>query len=320
MSVAIPIALAGGALSALCYGATLAGTLGAFLLALMSQLPLFLVGLNQGTRGVLAAGGTGVLLIALLAGLSGAGNYAITNAVPALLLVRQGTLSRSRPGGRIEWYPPGLIMVWLSLYAGLVFLAFMVVFADSEGGLEGELRRLFAGMRDALGLAPAAPGAERMLDTLIAIMPGLGASSWLLITAGNAGLAQGLLVRCGRQLRPSPALTSYELPGWLAAAVAATAAMGLFLSGGLGFIGENLCLILAMPYFFGGLALIHALARRSGAKLGLFALLYLTLGLVIVIMSWFAILGMAALGFVDQIAGLRRRLARPKRGPNDNWE
>jgi hypothetical protein len=54
MSAAMLIAVGGGAMSALCYGAAVIGTLGALLLMLLSQLPLFLVGLNQGTRGVLA--------------------------------------------------------------------------------------------------------------------------------------------------------------------------------------------------------------------------------------------------------------------------
>jgi hypothetical protein len=211
-------------------------------------------------------------------------------------------------------------MLWLSLYAGLAFLVVVLVFAGREGGLEGELRRTFAEIRDAVGFAPASPGAERMLDALIGIMPGLGASSWLLITAANAALAQGVLVRFGHQLRPSPALIAYELPGWLAGVVVAATAAGTLLSGSPGFIGRNLCLILAVPYFFEGLAVIHALAVRSGAKLGLLALLYVTLGLVIVILSWFAILAMAALGLVDQVVGLRRRLSPPRGGPGGHWE
>ena len=320
MSAAIPIALAGGAMSALCYGSALIGTLGALLLVLLSQLPLFLVGLNQGTRGVLAAGVAGALVMVLLVGLTAGGNYAITNALPAFVVVRQSTLSRRHADGRIEWYPPGLTMLWLSLYAGLVFLVLVLLFAGAEGGLEGELRRLFAEIQEHFAFAPMQPGARQMLDVLVTMMPGLGASSWLLITAANAALAQGMLVRFGQQLRPSPALTSYALPLWFAAAVAAAVATGLSLSGDSGFIGKNLGLILAMPYFFAGLAVIHALALRSGAKLGMFVLLYVTLGVVVVILSWLAILVLAALGFVDQIIGLRRRLARSKGGSSGNWE
>lgn len=320
MSAAMLIALGGGVLSALCFGAAAIGTLGGLLLMLLSQLPLFLVGLNQGARGALAAGGTGALLTVVLVGLMAAGSYAIVDALPAFLLVRQAALRRSHPDGRIEWYPPGPVMIWLSLYAGLAFLAFALVYAGSEGGLEGELRRSFAEIEDAIGLSTASPGAERVLDAIVAIMPGMGASSWLLVTAANAALAQGVLVRLGHQLRPSPTLVSYALPGWLAGAVAATAAAGWLLPGSLGFVGTNLCLILATPYFFGGLAVIHAIAARNGAKLGLLVPLYITLGLVILVLSWLAVLAMAALGLVDQILGLRRRLLRPRRKPNRHWE
>jgi len=102
--------------------------------------------------------------------------------------------------------------------------------------------------------------------------------------------------------------------------VAATAAAGLLLSGSLGFVGTNLCLILATPYFFSGLAVIHALAARNGARLGVLVLLYVTLGLVILVLSWIAVLAMAALGLVDQIVGLRRRLLRAQGRPNRHWE
>jgi hypothetical protein len=322
MSVATLYALGGGALSALLYVSSLVGSVGALLLVLMTQLPLFLVGLSrgQGSRGALAAAGTGLVLVALIAGFWAAGNYLLAEAVPACLLVRQATLSRSHPDGTTEWYPPGPLVLWMSLYAGLVFLAFMIYFAGREGGLEGELQRSFAVMREALGVESPPPAAQRLLDMLIAIMPGLAASSWLLITAGNAGLAQGLLVRAERNLRPSPALASFALPSWLAGAVALSAAGGLFLSGPVGFASKNLCLVLAMPYFFGGLALTHAFARASGAGTGLLMLLYTLLGIFILILSWLAILGLAALGFIDQVAGLRARLVRPKNGSNGSRE
>ncbi len=159
-----------------------------------------------------------------------------------------------------------------------------------------------------------------MLDAFVAVLPGLGACSWLLVTAANGALAQGLLIRFARNLRPSPDLASFDLPRWLGLAVAATALLGVAAPGTAGFVGENLCLILAMPYFFGGLALAHAAARRSGARAGHFMLLYLFLALIIVIMSWVVIFGVAALGLIDQLVGLRQRLMRPKDGPDGNWE
>ncbi|MFI4986885.1 MAG: hypothetical protein ACHQF3_05565, partial [Alphaproteobacteria bacterium] len=105
-------------------------------------------------------------------------------------------------------------------------------------------------------------------------------------------------------------LASLTLPSWLAAAVALAAAAGLLASGSLGFAGRNLSFILAMPYFFGGVACLHALARYGGASRNLLTLFYVALALTIIVLSWLAIMAIAALGFIDQLAGLRQRLKR----------
>jgi hypothetical protein len=320
MSVATLIALGGGALSALFYASTLAGTTGALLLVLMAPLPLYLVGLSQGAMAAFVAGAFGTVLATLLGGLAGLANYAVADALPAWLLVRQALLSRRHPDGRTEWYPAGLLVLGLSLYASVVFLALVAAFAGSDGGLAGELHRLFEGMRQAWGLTAPPQGAERALEMLVALLPGLSAASWLLASAANAALAQGVLLRFRRNLRPSPSLRSFDLPRWLALVLAALGAAGALLDGAAGFVARNLFLTLAMPYFFGGLALIHALLRRGGTQTAGLALLYVMLGMLFVILSWLAIIAIAGLGFIDQMAGLRQRLARPKGGPNDSWE
>lgn len=325
MFVATILAAGGGALSALLYVSMLIGSPGAMLLVLMAQLPLFLVGLSrsQGAAGTALAGLVGTLAAGLAAGLDAgpwaAVNYGLAEAAPAFLLVRYAALSRHHPDGRLEWYSAGRTMVWLSLYAAVLLLVFTFYFMDRTGGLEGELQRSAAAMFRALGVQPP-PEAAGVVNVIVAIMPGLGAASWLLITAANAALAQGLLTRFGRNLRPGPALASFDLPGWLAGAVTLAAAGGLLLSGTPGFLGVNLGLILAIPYFLAGVAFLHALGRRSGASPGLVVLFYLVLGLVILVLSWLAILGIAALGFIDQVAGLRRRLVPPKNGANGSWE
>jgi hypothetical protein len=321
MFLAILAAIGAGALSALLYASASVGTLGALILVLLAQLPLFMVGLSrgQGERAAALAGAVGLLGIDLTEGLWASVNFALAEAAPAFLVVRQALLRRSRPDGSVEWYPAGRLLTWLSLYASAILLAFTLYFMGREGGLEGELQRTFSAMWESLG-ETMPPEAARMLGMLVDIMPGLGGASWLLITVCNAALAQGLLVRAGRNLRPSPSLRSFALPGWLAGAVTVTAVAGTLLPGTPGFAGRNLGLVLAMPYFFGGVALVHGLARRAGAQRGLLIMLYAVLAVVILILSWLAILAIAALGLIDQVAGLNRRLERPKGGPNGNLE
>jgi hypothetical protein len=317
MPIATLLALGGGAASALLYVSTLVGTLSAMVLVLLAQLPLFLVGLSRamGARGALIAGACGLVLVALIAGPWIAGNFALAEAVPAYAFVRQAALNRSHPDGQVEWYPTGRLVTLLSLYGAAAFLAFVVAYASSAGGLEGELQSLFHAMGDAFGLAQAPPSAQHLLDQLISLMPGLGAGAWVLIATGNAWLAQGLLARGGYNLRPTPRLADYALSRGLAVAVALSAGAGYLFPDTLGFVATNLCLILTMPYVFAGVALLHTLAGRAGARSGATIGLYVALGLGIVVLSWLAILGLAGLGYIDQIAGLRGRLARPRSGP-----
>jgi hypothetical protein len=317
MQATILLALAGGALSALLYVSTLVGSLGAVLLVLFAQLPLFLVGLSRplGARGAWIAGGCGTLLVALIAGPWIAGNFALAEAVPCYVFSRQAALGRKRPDGSVEWYPIGRLVTLMSVYGAVAFLAFMIAFANAPGGLEGELQALFRSMGNAFGLSQAPVSAQRMVDELISIMPGLGAGAWVLIVAGNAWLAQGLLARGNHNLRPTPHILDYSLPRALAIAVAMCAGAGLVFTDVVGFAGKNLCLILAMPFVFAGVTLLHVGVLRAGARRGAVIGLYAALSIAIVVFSWLAILALAGLGFVDQIAGLRGRLQLPPGGP-----
>jgi hypothetical protein len=317
MQAFILLALAGGALSALLYVSTLVGSLGAVLLVLLAQLPLFLVGLSRGlgARGALIAGGCGTLLVALIAGPWIAGNFALAEAVPSYFFSRQAALGRAQPDGSVEWYPIGRLVTLLSVYGAVAFLAFMVAFANAPGGLEGELQALFRSMGNAFGLAEAPVSAQRVVDELISILPGLGAGAWVLIVTGNAWLAQGLLARGNHNLRPTPRILDYSLPRALTIAVALSAGAGLVFPDVVGFAGKNLCLILTMPFVFAGIALLHAVALKTGARRGAVVGLYAALAMAIVVFSWLAILALAAIGFVDQIAGLRGRFQLPPGGP-----
>ena len=312
MSRAVIFALAGGVLSAVLYASALVGAAGSLLLMFLVQLPLFLCGLSreQGWIGAALAGAVGTCAMALTGGTWAACNYALAEALPAAILSQRAGLHRQRADGQIEWYPAGAFLFWLSLYAAAVLLGFMLYYLPAQGGLEGELQRgmaaLFAGMR-----VSVSPDAKALIDAFVGIMPGLGGATWLLITAGNASLAQALLQRFGHNLRPSPELSSLSLPAALALGVAGSAALGLLASGGLGFAGRNLSFVLAVPYFFAGLACIHGLMRRRQAGVRSFLLLYGALAIAVVALSWLVIMAIAGLGLIDQVAGLRRRLGPP---------
>jgi len=320
MPAAIAMVLSAGLTSALLYASVLGGTFGALILILLSPLPLYFVGLGRGTYAALGAGAIATMIIGIAIGSFAALNFGAANAVPAILLVRQAGLRRQRSDGTVEWYPAGRLMLALGLYASIAFIAVLIGFSGSTGGLAAFLAREFAEMQAGFGVTSPGPAEQPIVAAVVAIIPGLAGSSWLLVTAGNALLAQGLLVRFGRNMRPSPRLDSYALPAWLAAATALALGVGIFGTATLGYAGLNLAIILLTPFAFAGLALVHLLAKRGGAQAPFFVMLYIVLGMTLLALSWLLVLGLAGLGVVDQLAHLRQRLARPGFGPRSDRE
>ena len=296
-------AIGGGALSGLLYAGALGGMLG---LALVVELPLFLAGLALGTRGLLAAGLAGAVPVLVAGGTEGLMNYALTTAAPAAVLTRQALLWRRAEGseGEVEWYPPGLLITWLAGVALVLLATAMLLFAGSEGGLAGAVGE--STLRLLTNVYPKAdPGQiQAIAGTIAPVMPGVALSGWMALTAANAIGAQALLTRFGRALRPSPRMEFLALPGWLPLAFAAGAALAL-LGGPAGFFGGNAVPILAVPFFFAGLGVVHALVRKSGAGTGALVVFYA----LTVTFGWPVVL-IAALGLIDQWVDFRGRWLR----------
>jgi hypothetical protein len=129
------------------------------------------------------------------------------------------------------------------------------------------------------------------------------AGSWIGMIIVNAALAQALLVRLRRNLRPSPAMTEIDLPNWMLPALA-ICVLGAFMPGYAGFIGGNLTLIFFIGYALAGLGVIHALLARLPNRSGLLGVTYVFMFLF----GWPLIIA-ALLGVAEPWLKLRRRAA-----------
>lgn len=298
------IAVGGGGLSAAASIAFLVGTPGALIFAYLATLPIFLISFSLGPVAATAAGVSGFVIAGLLGGALAAGIYGLIHALPAWLIARQSLLQTQSPDGRTMWYPVGSILGSLSLFcAG--FMAgvglFLMGSVDSLPGLVG------AYLNDAFGfMAPAMNSADLtgMVDMLVTMFPGAMGASWVLMLVVNALLAQSVLVRMGNNIRPSPRFTNLALPQWLAWPMVIMAAIGLLASGDIRYIAQNTAIVLAVPYFFLGLSVIHWAVRRLTFATPLLVGLYL----VLLISGW-ALLFVAALGMAEQWTGLRKRFS-----------
>ncbi len=311
MSRSILLAAAGGVLSGLLYLALVVGSMGGIIFAYLSQVPLFLVGLGLGVRPVLIAGAIATAIIA------GAGNWLsallllLTNIGPVWILTRQALLNR--PGavqGQLEWYPPGLLLAWLTGMALVGIVGVPLFMLDSTEGVEGAIRE---GLTSALSvmLPPHQGGTADPAAIAAQIAPfflGMIAASWMTMVVVNGSLAQGVLAGFGRSIRPSPAIVEVDLPRWCYAALLLSAVVAVAVGGAVGYIARNLTIALVVPFFFQGLGVFHALIARWTARTAAFVAFYI----VLVVLVWPVVFVIAA-GLAEPFARVRQRLSPPRK-------
>jgi hypothetical protein len=303
MPQTLGIAVLAGVVSAALFLCLLTGVPGMVLFAYFVQLPLMFVGLAMGLTASMVAVASALLINGVIAGAVATMIYGLIQALPALIVVRQALLSRQQ-GQDAEWYPPGLLLAQLTCLAGLGIGVAFLLLLDHPGGLQGAIEAFLASALVEMGAieAEAAPSAE--LGPWMFLFPGLMATSWLVMIVINAVLAQALAVRLGWNRRPSPDLTRLELPSWLWPALGAAGLVALLGDQGWGFLGRSLLIVFVVPYVLLGLAVIHTLVRRWSHPGWLLAAVYAAL----VLLGW-PILAVLLLGFVEDWAHLRRRLA-----------
>lgn len=306
-------ALAAGVLSGLMIAAPTYLGLIALPLFMFASVPTFAVGLSQGGASMLYA-------LAAAAATAATGNlevmlrYIVFFAAPQAWLIRQALLSRNTAAG-VEWYPPGRLLAWLIGMAVFFVVTAMLLAAGAEGGLVGSLESYFEQALSAMAGLEVVPLAEddigHMAPALALIAPAAMASGWILLMVGNGTLAQVLVARGGRNLRPSTPFTELELPPGLVYALGVALVLSL-VPGTLGFLGKTLIAVITTGYFILGLALIHALTRGIAARR---AVLIVTYSLI-VILRWLAV-AVVVLGLAEQVFGLRKRFFGTKKGQEE---
>lgn len=289
-----------------------------FLLSYLVPLPLFFAGLTHGLPAIGIAGAAGALISAFN-GLQAGGSYLVIFAVPAVLVTRQALLARpaaeAAPGAEVndglEWYPAGGLVVWLTYSALGLFALALLLTAGREGGLPGMLqpkieqilRMITTEMQPrsdgkTVDAAAAATGLAQVLPSAL----GLG---WLTMMAINGTLAQGLATMVKQNRRPTPRYSAMTLPRSLVLAFGAAVIAGVLLPDDMSFIAVTAAAVLAFPFFLQGLAVVHRLAAKAALQGMVLAAFYaaLVLGTALVAVP------VLILGFIEQWAGFRRRLA-----------
>lgn len=306
------LAAIGGIVSATMYLSVIAGGLGALILAYLAPLPLLLAGLGLGTSAVLVGGGAAVIAVALVADPIVALVFGLATLLPSFVVSRQALLARAAPDGTLEWYPPGSLITVLAWFGVLLVAVAAYAASDQPGGLQSWLeRQLAASLGGLLEEAdPTGDGNAGVMIPLSRVLPAIVVASWITMIVANAALAQGLLMRLGRNRRPAMRMADLSLPPTALLAPAVVGLSALVLPEPADYIAVNAALVLAVPFFFAGLAVVHAVIQARNARPIVLVAFY---GFLVLI-QWMVPL-VICLGVVEQWAGLRRRLTRT--GPSE---
>jgi uncharacterized protein YybS (DUF2232 family) len=298
------LSLGAGVSSAVLYGVTPPSPLGAMMIAVLVSVPLFMAGLAMGTAAALVAMATGVATALVLHGAVVAGIFATCFGVPTVVLVRQALLSRNDEAG-MEWYPAGLLATTLTM----IGLALAVLFTSILPmlGVREVAEAMLRSFAESLAAGTEGITAEQVLeqinlDRMLRLLPGMIAGFWMLALLAGGSIAQAILEKMGRNLRPSPDFASIELPNWLAVVAAAVMAGGMFVPGLLGDYAVAMAFAACFPFLVQGLALVHAFIRKIQGGSILLVIFYL----LVFAPVWPAML-VVMLGAVEQFAGFRRR-------------
>ena len=295
---------AGGVLSALLYAVASTGNFGGLLLAVFYQLPLFLVGLSLGTVAGAFAGAVAGVGMLVMFGLLGLFVFVVFNAAPVIILIRQALLFRTDENGDTEWYPSGLLT---SSATGLALALMTAVFLWMElttAGMEGTIHRFLSAFADNMLAGVPAEQRDQVVNSIAPVLPGVVGLYWTFALVVNGVLGQGLAVRFGWNLRPSPDFTSLALPRWLPTVAAVLLIGAILLPGSLGFYAVNGAILLSLPFFLVGLAVVHVAAKRFAAG----PMLLIAFYIMMMLFGW-PVVFVAFIGLIEQLAGFRQRMA-----------
>jgi len=288
-----------GVLSGFLYALIATGSPGALILAFLSPLPLFIVGLAFGAWPATLACAIAVLAAAIAS--LWVAVLALANALPIAWLIRQALISRIGPTGR-QWYPPGLLATWLAGFAAVYFLLTIIAFSGADGGLHGEIGRLLSVTLGRFTPISGALPAEAVAAWAAAV-PASAAGWWMIMITVNGLFAQSILSHFNRNLRPTPPLAEFDPPRLLMVVAGASLLLAL-LPDAVGFGAGTLAVIFLVPYFFVGLAVVHTFAVSWPARQLFLFLFYLLL----VLLGW-PVIAVAGLGIVEYWAKFRSRMA-----------
>jgi Predicted membrane protein (DUF2232) len=320
MPTPLIIGAGAGLISAALFASAATATALAGVLFYLAPLPICLAGLGWGGMAALISALTGTVIVAASLGPGTAAIFALSIAAPTALLAHLALLSRPAmtPQGAstaaLEWYPPGRIVGWAALIAGLLAGILVLILGYDQESYRESIRQILnhSALKelDRDGTLFTEENIASLSNVLARALPAAFAIVWLTITLFNLWMAGLIVDASGRALRPWPDLHALELPNALVLAFAIALAAS-FLPGLPGLLATGLAGAVLFAYVLQGLAVIHVYSRGVPLR----GLMLATVYIGILLLGWVAIL-VAIVGLAEPLLGLRQRANPGDQPPN----
>ena len=281
------------------------GLSGMPLVAYFVQLPLFFTGFAYGLSSATLASLGSAGMVLLIGGWTTGLAFLLIEAGPVLLIARLALLNRKSENSEREWYPPGLLLVRLVFYTLVISALALIAIWYAGSGIENAFENGIKALAVHMGATSQTAPMVALLRDYASYIPGIVALSWIIMVVVNAALGQLLAVKTGHALRPSPNFGDLWLPAWCMPALAVVFVLSFIASENAAYLANTALVLLALPFLFLGLAVVHKFVARLGKPSLMLSILYISL----ILFSWPLVLVLVALGLLEERLQFRRRFA-----------
>ena len=307
MNSSIPIGVASGLAAALLFLVVRSGSVFALMLDMFAPLPLLIAALGWGPRCALVGMASGTLFVtALIPGAAGL-VFGLGIALPAWVMGVLIMMHR-REGDRILFMPIGICLLATALINALMALCMaMMIGGDMEG-----LTKAFGQIIDAIStahpdlLAPIGLSKDDLAKLMSQSAPPVFAALGVFTSTGLLWLAGSLVEMSGRLTRPWPDLALTSMPASVLALTGLAAILSVLFDGFGGLYARCVLLALVSAYILEGLGVVLVITRGMSTRTPILTL-FAVLTLILPPLAGPVLAGLALLGIIDRMAGIRQR-------------
>lgn len=301
MQTPILIAAICGFAATLLNMAPLTGHALGFMVSMVAPMPIFLAGLMQGWVYTAIAGAIATGVTLAVAGEMAGLIFAVSVAVPAIVLVRQALLAQDDGTGTMVWYPVNRLAWWLVGLGAMIGVVLSMVLAD---GLLDQVLEPVIDMADPDGRIDAA-GREALMTAMNRVAPAVVAASLVLTIVLNGAWAQRMAERMGRAVRPRMVFTDLQLPVSGAVALALCVLGSMLAPGEIGQVAVIGASMLGLLFVLQGFAVVHLKARNRANGVLMLGGTYLIVLFTMPVLGPIPLIFIMLLGIADSFMTIR---------------